>query len=202
MNCLARRIFKAFTITEILVALAVIGVLTAALMPIIHSLVPNQNVLMAKKTFYTIESVVSGIINDTGCYPQIRQRVGFQDGKGYRKCTLWGSSKSESANDKFKTLFKDKMGASSDNFTTSDGVRWVISNVNFGSSNGNALIIVDVNGNKGPDCGQDSSSTACTDGRTKGFDKYSVEIYANGKINIKDGWVKDAVKTDAKIVGN
>ncbi|MDY6309835.1 MAG: prepilin-type N-terminal cleavage/methylation domain-containing protein, partial [Cyanobacteriota bacterium] len=44
---------KAFTLSELLIALGVIAILTAISMPIIHNLLPDQNVVMAKRAFYT-----------------------------------------------------------------------------------------------------------------------------------------------------
>lgn len=205
MSNLKNRNLRAFTITEILIALAVIGVLTAVLMPIIHSLVPDQNILMAKRTFYTVETVVNSIINDTGCYPPTRVRTGFEDGHGYRRCALWGINSADSANTKFIKLFTDKMGnqrTTAGTITTKDGVSWTISNVSLTTATGTANIIVDVNGDKDPNCGQVATSTVCTDGRDKGFDKYTMVIHANGKIDISDAWAQDAVKTDKKIIGN
>lgn len=205
MTDLKKKKLRAFTITEILIALAVIGVLTAILMPIVHALVPNQNVLMAKRTFYTVETIVNSIINDTGCYPATRVRTGFDDGKGYRRCALWGTTSSNNANTKFIKLFTDKMGhqrTTAGTITTNDGVTWTISNVNLTTSAGTANIIVDVNGSKDPNCGQVATSTVCADGRDKGFDKYTMVIHANGKIDISDTWAQDAVKVDKKIVGN
>ena len=60
---------KGFTLTELLIALAVIGVLIAILMPVIMNIMPNQKVMMAKRANYTIESVVSNLLNDSACYP-------------------------------------------------------------------------------------------------------------------------------------
>ncbi|MDY6358992.1 MAG: prepilin-type N-terminal cleavage/methylation domain-containing protein [Cyanobacteriota bacterium] len=39
---------SAFTLSELLIALGVIAILTAISMPIIHNLLPDQNVVMAK----------------------------------------------------------------------------------------------------------------------------------------------------------
>ncbi|MDY6309889.1 MAG: prepilin-type N-terminal cleavage/methylation domain-containing protein, partial [Cyanobacteriota bacterium] len=41
----------AFTLSELLIALGVIAILTAISMPIIHNLLPDQNVVMAKRAF-------------------------------------------------------------------------------------------------------------------------------------------------------
>ncbi len=142
---------KGFTLTELLIALGVIGIIVAILVPIIFNLIPDQSVLMAKRAYYSIQTVVSDLINDEGCYPDKTQsagadrRVGFDDGYGYANCLKWGGSNdtrqyinSEDAVAKFATLFADKIdlkeGSTTSssqvlkitNFETKDGMKWYI----------------------------------------------------------------------------
>ncbi|MDY6359532.1 MAG: prepilin-type N-terminal cleavage/methylation domain-containing protein, partial [Cyanobacteriota bacterium] len=65
---------KAFTLSELLIALGVIAILTAISMPIIHNLLPDQNVVMAKRAFYTTETIISDLLNYQYCYPKQRAR--------------------------------------------------------------------------------------------------------------------------------
>ena len=58
-----KRFNKAFTLTELLVALGVIAVLCAVLMPIIFNSMPNQNIMMAKRAFYATQTVVMDLPN-------------------------------------------------------------------------------------------------------------------------------------------
>jgi prepilin-type N-terminal cleavage/methylation domain-containing protein len=81
---------NAFTLSELLVALGVIGVLTAIVMPIVFSLAPDQNALMAKRAFDTTETVISNLLNDNTCYPKTLSRAGLDGGLGYTKCKKWG----------------------------------------------------------------------------------------------------------------
>ena len=60
--------FKGFTLTELMVALAVIGILVAVVTPAIMKTRPNKNKMMVKKTFYSVEQIVSSLINDEGLY--------------------------------------------------------------------------------------------------------------------------------------
>ena len=91
-----KRFNKAFTLSELLIALGVIGILCAILLPVIFNLMPNQNTMMAKRAYYIVQSVVADIINDEACYPDkssattADKRLGFDDGYGYSNCTLWG----------------------------------------------------------------------------------------------------------------
>ena len=209
----------AFTITELLIALGVIAVLTAILMPIIHSMVPSQNTLMVKRAFSTVETIVGGMINDNGCYPPILVRQGFDDGLGYTKCPLWGAEAENNANSKFITIFTDKLDLRGDiangedgsvSFVTKDGMSWEFQSLNFNGTG--AVLTIDVDGsNKGPNCGnvQLSGECECTSGpdangncsnpRTKGFDKFTMTIQPTGRINIHDCWAVRAVRVDKKL---
>ena len=91
---------KAFTLTELLIALGVIGILAAILLPVISNLLPDQNVIMAKRAYYAVQNVVSDMINNADCYPDKSRssfsdhgkhfkRIGFDDGFRYPNCSDW-----------------------------------------------------------------------------------------------------------------
>ena len=206
------KVKNGFTISELLIALGVVAVLTAVLMPIIHSLIPDQNTLMAKRAFYTTETIISNMINDSGCYPVTSYYAGFDDGSGYKKCTDWDDTKHTNANSKFAAMFINRISLRENAlqngknyvFSTKEGMRWDLT-LGF-SDGGNTVLVVDVDGtDKGPNCGQVETSTICpkinNQDRTKGFDKYTMKIQPNGRITIDDVWAANAVKTDKKLVG-
>ena len=103
-------------------------------------------------------------------------------------------------NVKFKTLFLDKLGQtdidtaqSNTTFATADGVEWAIHTMGYGTKNNKnvlALITVDTNG----------KST----GRKKGFDRFTMAVYADGKIKINenDTWAINAIQVDRNITGD
>lgn len=220
-----RQQYNAFTLTELLIALGVIAILCAILMPVIFNLMPNQNTIMAKRAFYTVQSVVSELINDDACYPDkttaaedADKRIGFDDGFGTPNCLKWNGSyvtTEGSANTKFLTLFKDKLGIdeteyTSNSFSTADGMDWLISTgfVNNKTDGGSATIIVDVNGVRTePNCSNNNKTYteignpgSCAD-KTSGFDRFSMTVRGDGRvtINSNDTWAKDAVKIDKNI---
>lgn len=228
-----KRFNKAFTLTELLVALGVIGILCAILLPVIFNLLPNQNTIMAKRAYYMTQTVVADMLNDEACYPDktsangTDKRVGFDDGFGYTNCNLWGGSKNVgtittegNANTKFSNLFTNKIDLEADltgagtgtiSFSTKDGMNWAMTSGGFGTKNNpdaKAVLVVDVNGKDGePNCGE--STSAKTDavgtvgdkcnGRTSGWDRFAMSIYADGKIEILDNWAVKAVKVDKNI---
>lgn len=227
-----KRFNKAFTLTELLVALGVIGILCAILLPVIFNLLPNQNTIMAKRAYYTVQTVVADLLNDESCYPDKTsanvgdRRVGFDDGYGYVSCNLWGGTKNTAtvttegnANTKFVNLFANKIdlvgedvtgsGSGTVKFSTKDGMDWAMTSGGFGTkdnSNAKAIIVVDVNGTKGePNCGQNTYAAALgttgakCNGRTSGWDRFAMEVYADGRTNILDDWAVQAVKVDKNI---
>lgn len=216
-----KRLNNAFTLTELLVALGVIGILCAILLPIIFNLLPNQNVIMAKRAYYMVQTVVADMMNDEACYPDKTNgtpgnaRVGFDDGFGYSNCMLWSSNITTEGNadDKFLKLFKDKLDIDADNgtgFSTKDGMRWAVVNSGFGTKNSKGAsvkLVVDVNDTGEPDCGQSdvsaiprTSSKSCEN--RKSWDRYSMTVYADGKIDVNDNWARQAIKVDRDITSD
>lgn len=225
-----KRLNNAFTLTELLVALGVIGVLCAILLPVIFNLLPNRNTLMAKRAYYTVQTIIADMINDEACYPDLTsvkdsdKRVGFDDGFGYANCAKWGGSdhteaiNSElSADDKFVVLFKDKLDLKEITpgytFSTKDGIDWQVHNAGFRDSKNNknaiTLITVDVNGKDKPNCSPSSHSAVLPDAGdcsniNKGYDRFTMGVYADGRIQIdnRDTWAINAVNVNRNVTGD
>lgn len=66
------RKFRGFTLTELMVAMAVIGILVAVVTPAIMKNRPNKNKMMVKKSFYITEQIVNNLVNDEALYPDMR----------------------------------------------------------------------------------------------------------------------------------
>lgn len=222
-----KRLNKAFTLTELLVALGVIGILCAILLPVIFNIIPNQNTIMAKRAYYTTQTVVADLINNGACYPDKtlaagdEMRIGFDDGFGTPNCILWGGDEETgtietegNADQKFVKLFLDSLGLSLADldsqkyFRTNDGIEWgIIGGISDNFKRGEMTIMVDVNGDKKPNCGESAPTQEslyatpqgdCT-GRTKGFDRFGMTIKADGKIIVIDDWAKHAVSVNKDI---
>lgn len=67
---------KAFTMAEVLMVLAVLGIIAAILIPAIATLKPDQNRVMFKKAYYLTERLIAEIVNDEQLYPSSNV-VGF-----------------------------------------------------------------------------------------------------------------------------
>ena len=72
-----------FTLSELMIALTVLGLLCAALLPTIMKTMPNQNKIMMKRAYYTTSNIVSDMINNPNLYPMIdsdgNETVGFDN---------------------------------------------------------------------------------------------------------------------------
>jgi prepilin-type N-terminal cleavage/methylation domain-containing protein len=144
--------FKGFTLTELMIALTVIGVLTAVVTPAVMRIRPNKNKMMTKKAYYITEHVVSSLLNDSNFYTDESENpdatwLGFDV---LNSTKVQGQTIPTDSDKKFPELFMSKLnvkncpfeGASgsasttySDNFkvcSTSDGMTWYIPKTTFG----------------------------------------------------------------------
>ncbi len=178
---------KGFTLTEIMIALAVIAILTVILMPMIFKLRPNQEVLMTKRAYYQTLTIVSEMINNEKCYPLVYDRTGFGDERPYTCSQNGGGNR----NVKFRELFKEYLNpiaTTASSATTKDSMSWTISS-RFTQNGGHAIITVDTSGSN----------------VSREHDTFSMNILPNGKVEITGvnaEWARAAVQTDKKFVGN
>ena len=205
--------FKAFTMTELMVALAVIGIIVAVVTPAIMKTRPNKNKMMVKKAFYTTEQVVSTLINDARLYPDMRELCYEDDAPGAEMSPeaycAWGfdyqndvdyEGETYGGGTKFKDLFVSRLNLNNNRtsgnvYYTTDGIKWDFSGaVNKWSTPGAstvtgagaevATILIDVNGDDEPNCLQ----AACSD--ADDFDQFRINVYVNGKLEINSSDTK------------
>ena len=103
---------KSFTLSEIMIAMAVLGIIVAACVPIIMSMTPNKNAIMIRKAYYTTEQIISELINDENYYPD-------GDLSNEDEVTVAGTNITAGGEQKFRCLFVSKLNL--DN-TTNDGI--------------------------------------------------------------------------------
>lgn len=177
---------KGFTLTEIMIALAVIAILTVILMPMIFKMRPNQEVLMTKRAYNQTLTIVSEMINNEKCYPFVYDQVGFEDGTHYTDCPVNGNG---NINKKFRRLFRTYISntGTDNNFVTKDGMRWSFSGSLHQNRQGNSFTTLTVD-TTGDDAQRDN-------------DTFSMRIYGSGKVKIVEPWAEEAVGVDRSIVG-
>lgn len=152
---------KAFTMPEVLVALAILGVLASITIPTISAQKANGDKVMFRKAYILTQEKVKEMLNDEVLYPYDTVRFGFKntDEVKYNGKTYTGSTKFRNIfKSNFKIMkdgidFKEGSFSSFPNsykFQTEDGIIWYIPSGNF--SSGSITITIDVNGEKKPNC--------------------------------------------------
>ena len=162
---------KGYTLAEVLITLAVIGLIAGVLFPVVTKKTPNKEMLSFKKAYSVVERVTNEMINDETLY---RSENGFSDLSLVRF-----EGQTYSGESKFCGLLAAKMGANCNNgsFTTADGMFWLVPNTNFAND---VTIIVDVDGvNKGENFIESQNSIKP--------DRFRINISPQGQINLNNG---------------
>ena len=60
---------RGFTLSELMIAMAVLGILLALVIPIIANTRPDEFKMLTKKAYFVTEQIVSSLINDPQLYP-------------------------------------------------------------------------------------------------------------------------------------
>ena len=145
---------KGFTLTELMIALAVLGILVAVVTPAIMKTRPDRNKMMVKKAYYVVENIVSNLINNPALYPDNTDNCftgsaptadspcywGFEDIRGVRyngdthfRPTPTSGQIEISGDNKFPILFLEQLNRKAfthddglmASITTNDGITWI-----------------------------------------------------------------------------
>lgn len=210
---------KGFTLTELMVAMGVIGILVAVVTPAIMKTRPNKNKMMIKKSFYTAEQIVSTLINDERLYPDMKEICdrGVAEGEDPTKVycafgfdydnSVRYEGETYAGNTKFADLFASRLNVKTEDETnhiyyTTDGIKWDLSQTvgawtkgqdtpgKFGDqTNAAGVGKITVDVNGDEAPNCRESNENCS---ADDFDQYVIEILATGKMRIDS--------TDAKAV--
>lgn len=210
---------KGFTLTELMVAMGVIGILVAVVTPAIMKTRPNKNKMMIKKSFYTAEQIVSTLINDERLYPDMKEICdrGVVEGEDPTKVycafgfdydnSVRYEGETYAGNTKFADLFASRLNVKTEDDTnhiyyTTDGIKWDLSGTvgawtkghdtpgKFGDqTNAAGVGKITVDVNGDEAPNCRESAENCS---ADDFDQYVIEILATGKMRIDS--------TDAKAV--
>ena len=210
---------KGFTLTELMVAMGVIGILVAVVTPAIMKTRPNKNKMMIKKSFYTAEQIVSTLINDERLYPDMKEICdrGVVEGEDPTKVycafgfdydnSVRYEGETYAGNTKFADLFASRLNVKTEDETnhiyyTTDGIKWDLSDTvgawtkgqdtpgKFGDqTNAAGIGEILVDVNGDEAPNCRESNENCS---ADDFDQYVIEILATGKMRIDS--------TDAKAV--
>lgn len=202
---------RGFTITELLITLAIIGIAAALAGPAVVNLMPDKNKAMFMKNYKELSTLTQKMLDDPELYYktyEIQEENEDTDGDGkddkfagrkYPNCTgleCTGealrapySSINFTTQDKFASLFSDLLGAeeiisintTDGNFKTPDGTLWLTEN--YGDGDVCYNVYITVNSNPDKDC-------AFNPGTCKNPNKFTLTMDAYGNITAHDALSK------------
>lgn len=183
-----------FTLSEILITLGVLGVLTILLVVAIVNLTPDSSIVMYRKANAIFSKAVSDLVNDSGNYPPNppgQTAGGLWVARGFNSTWISGLP-IPANNDKFCYLLSQKLNTTSatctgtaGSITTTDGMVWTMT-IPFTftmSANSYEKIQVDVNGAGKPNC-IEAGYTGTTCGAGVIPDKYEFQVRYDGDIKV------------------
>ncbi len=151
------------SLAEMLLALAILGILAAILMPVLKSAQPDKLEALHKKGNYIVEHVVADIAFDEDLYPPTQTKTGLGS---IGAVTVDGVT--YAGEEKFCELFASRVNkapgsttncsAGKKTFTSIEGIDWYLPISNFDGSKPYEEIKFDVNGAQGPNCRYDEAS--------------------------------------------
>ncbi len=208
---------KGFTLSEILIAMLVLGIVIAASVPVILQMSPNKNAIMMKKAYYTTETIIESLINDTVYYPD--DEAGFSDGTVVK---IPGTDTDIPAVNKLQCLFASKLNIKEDLadvcngttvvVTTMDGMAWNLGALSNSGTSGTLNIDVDgvdngVSAYYTGACGASTTwGTGSCDSPTgytlKKVDRIEITISKDGKLSINgQAPLIDILSGKTKLIG-
>ena len=176
---------QGFTLAELLIALGVIGVAAALLVPNLGKILPDRNKITVLNTAKVINEITTNLMNNDGLYYNINRCVGLAC-NATPKTAPYNDNK-YSGDSKYSRLLisnlnvdgdvNEEANASAFKFKTTDGVFWTVTPT---AITGGATIMIDVNGeSKGKNCSFNTSSC-------KKPDQYVFVVDQMGKLHPGD----------------
>jgi prepilin-type N-terminal cleavage/methylation domain-containing protein len=190
----------AFTLSEILIALTIIGVVAAITSPMITGIMPDKQKIKVLKMYKVINDINQELLDDATLYHSGSDNTNT-DCVGFECNSTTGLTSYTGINvDKYGAILYSKLYASDlktnqddglITFNTSDGTSWMINNVD-NSSNAFRKITVDIDqSSKGNDC---VYSDECSKP-----DRYSFEVDSIGHLRGADPLTKAYLKNSMKL---
>jgi len=207
---------KGFTLSEVMITIGVLGVLAALLVPAVVNNAPDNSKIMFKKAYYNIERITEDLINDNVNYPADEDCGGPPLNNMVCGFSNFADGPAPAGTNKFCFLMADKLNTvaadcttamiNSDmndwNFSTTDGIRWKMAIkpaldefevTNTVAEQFGTTIILDVNGDRRPNCGTGDFVDACAGADVGRNDQFEIGVRYDGKLQIEPD---DAVGID------
>lgn len=112
---------RGFTLAEIMVAIAVLGILSAMLIPQVMKNTPNTSKVMFKKAYYNLSKAINDMINDEEIYPSDQVNASLNNMYRGFNYTYGNSTTNYYSAPKFCYLLADRMNVTASSFPTNTG---------------------------------------------------------------------------------
>lgn len=195
---------KGFTLSEILVALGIVGIISAITIPSIHKVLPDKDKGIVLKTYKTINEINNDILGDPGLYMFNAETCPRAILQCVEKPVKFNTNNNKYKNlNKYTALLIDNLTladtnvsitSGSANFNTADGVSWSVKPLSPSGNKPEAYeIIIDTHNSNRQNC---QYSNSCKSPRLFRFvvDKYGMtspgdaltEAYLNNPNDLSD----------------
>ena len=205
---------KAFTYTEMIIVVMILGVLAMLVMPVLKNVVPSKNKVLYRKAVYSFSEMVAEVTSDNNMFKQNVSNVFSQDmmtdlqqsrnfcEKIISKINIIGVA------DCSKAIPSSAGNSFEPNFVTADGMRWLVGNWKYSQEWPNSSntfpyidIYVDVNGNDG----MNKFTTSSENLECEKLDVYKIRLGINGKVYTPGGskfaCENEALSTPTEVAG-
>lgn len=197
-----------FTLSEVIIALGIIGIIAAITTPLIGGIIPDKDKVQVLKYYKVINDITQTLVNDTGLYWQPAGVSYVCIGISCIQTPLlpkYSDPNKYFGSRKFQYLFADHLDLmegptiSRDfKFKTKDGVSWKMSYLSgMGFEDGvlhskhEETVVVDLNDTKAPNCFYSSSC--------KKPDQFRFKINKYGKVTGHDPLTKAYLENPHKL---
>ena len=181
-----------FTLAEMIIAIAVVGVLAAASVPLVNSIIPDREKVQVLKAYKQLKSINQEIISNPSIYDPNDLDPARQGLLNTNPPLGWTPNNindllvpTQTPNRKYSAILAYYLKGENYNngtFTTPDGMLWTVAIENLGI----IQVTVDVNGGQGNNCSYDCNSpdtfifgVTARNGRVEGIDPLTRAYLAN-----------------------
>lgn len=187
-----------FTLSEVLIALTIIGVVAAISAPLVNNVIPDKNKAIVLKAHKTISDINSEILDDPTLYYRNNDSnpssaIDIHDGEGFFSTLKTLDNKEYKGSSKYFSILIDKISPKNKTnnnngtgtFLTSDGTYWDFKYLDF---------TIDVNGTSvPPNCSY--NKTSC-----KKPDRFNFKVdLTSGRVDANDPLTKAYLKNPNKL---
>lgn len=172
-------LLKAFTLTEVIIVLVILGALALILIPNFAKMMPDTHNIQYKKAYYTIQEIMNDIVND----PSICTGMLDTDGDGVLDTAVADNVFLTSCNGNLRNVISDRLSTVQnedydDDIQTTNNMRWFIPNDTFSTlftGGASQTIIVSLDNNA-----PNNGANAVVANESNGI--FGIVINANGKV--------------------